>query len=506
MATRIVNLQRRLREAGRIRLGEQVTAQNGKRRPRKLDRFRFTSKNRDLIERAAVLWGGGVREWNNNGRTEYEVITDATSIPVRLSTALAFSQMYEQWGGGFCTQRCNGEWDEVRDCPCDCDPEAPICKITTRLSLIVPDIGGIGSWRLETHGYYAAVELGAAVDLITGFVGSGLAVPATLSLEEREQRRLRDGKPETYRFVVPGIDVDLTALHSNTPVAAATQGNELDRGVDTEPAATTRSVPRSSQANGTWTPVQADALPPAPASSVADQLDANEAPRKTRKGKVPVQSTGRAPRKASEVDAQVCDICALPYGAESLVKNPVAGGSRFVHAACKEAQETPAQGVLEPQRQTVDTADPTVEQPSLLADDTPSSEPEGGSGGGVVSDAPVTGPVPAAPSSSVVGQRPVSHSQHKHLMALTSEAWPRWEGESSSECDTRRGQWFCHVAALIGEHINHRSELSHDSYTPMVDALTGIRDGQYALGGSEIEDHWWLLDVATGEKVLETAS
>ena len=39
----IVDLQRRLQEIGRIRIGQQVKS-NGKSRPAKLDRFRLTSR------------------------------------------------------------------------------------------------------------------------------------------------------------------------------------------------------------------------------------------------------------------------------------------------------------------------------------------------------------------------------------------------------------------------------------------------------------------------------
>ena len=59
----IIDLQRGIAEAGRIRIGQQVPAGNGKTRPAKLDAFRLTSPDRRRIEDAAVLFGGVVTPW-----------------------------------------------------------------------------------------------------------------------------------------------------------------------------------------------------------------------------------------------------------------------------------------------------------------------------------------------------------------------------------------------------------------------------------------------------------
>src|SRR5207248_231981 len=52
------------------------------------------------------------------------------------------------------------------------------CKATTRLSVRLPDVPGIGCWRLETHGYYAAVELAATADIIERATAQGVMLPA----------------------------------------------------------------------------------------------------------------------------------------------------------------------------------------------------------------------------------------------------------------------------------------------------------------------------------------
>src|SRR5690606_36837148 len=104
-------------------------------------------------------WGGEVRPWDNGGSPEHELYTDTNQVPVVVPpTEMAFSQWYEQWSAGGCQVRCDGQWDQQGDRACHCDPESRACKITTRLSVMLPDLPGLGVWRVETHGYYAAVE------------------------------------------------------------------------------------------------------------------------------------------------------------------------------------------------------------------------------------------------------------------------------------------------------------------------------------------------------------
>ncbi len=59
----IIELQRRLAEAGRIRIGHQVEAGNGKRRPEKLETFRLTAPDRHRIDQAAAIYGGTPQPW-----------------------------------------------------------------------------------------------------------------------------------------------------------------------------------------------------------------------------------------------------------------------------------------------------------------------------------------------------------------------------------------------------------------------------------------------------------
>lgn len=199
----ILNLQKRARELGRIRLGQVQPTARGGTRPAKLDRFRLTSASRPLLEKVAELYGGEVREWTpaNGGSSAWEVITDSTRLPI-LVPPQPVSQWYELWSGGGCKRRCDGQTEILSDSSCLCaEADEMACKPTTRLNVVLRDVEGIGVFRLETHGYYAAVEL---PDVAAFLAQAGGYVAANLSLEERVVKR--DG--ETRRFMVPTIEVE----------------------------------------------------------------------------------------------------------------------------------------------------------------------------------------------------------------------------------------------------------------------------------------------------------
>jgi hypothetical protein len=196
-------VQRRHAEQGRIRLGAKVPVGNqGKSRPSKLEQFRFTSPNERLIKDLAQLYGGEPRAWDNNGLSEWEVFSDATSIPVVVVKG-GVSQWMELWSGGGIAHRCDGVRDAKTGEPCNPDdPQHQNARPTTRLSVILPELDSIGTWRLETHGWNAAAEIPMIAEL-AAYVGS--MVPATLHLVER--RQVSNG--ETKRFVVPVVDLEI---------------------------------------------------------------------------------------------------------------------------------------------------------------------------------------------------------------------------------------------------------------------------------------------------------
>jgi hypothetical protein len=103
----IIDLQRRMRQLGEIRIGHVVptgkTRRDGKpgTRPAKLDKFRFTSPSREILAEVANLYGGEVQPWTpaNGGPSEFEVYSQANRLPVLIPPNDAVSQWYELYAG-----------------------------------------------------------------------------------------------------------------------------------------------------------------------------------------------------------------------------------------------------------------------------------------------------------------------------------------------------------------------------------------------------------------------
>ena len=217
----ILDLQVRMRELGRIRTGVQVASSNGKRRPSKLETFRLTSASRTLLDHAAEVYGGDVHPWAAPNGPEFELVTTSDHLDIIVPPGQALSQWYELWSGG-CQRRCDGRLNVITDSPCECpeDPaerrelaaEGRACKPTTRLNVMLPLVPDLGIWRLEVHGYYAAVELAGAAAFLERTRGD---VPARLRLDKRHVKR--PGEP-SKDFVVPVIEIGAT-LSEMTRVA-----------------------------------------------------------------------------------------------------------------------------------------------------------------------------------------------------------------------------------------------------------------------------------------------
>jgi hypothetical protein len=198
----IIDIQRRLVEVGRIRMGKR--AENGA--PTKLETFRITSRDQSRLTEIAGVYGGDVVPWAER-EGEFEVITATDELPILLLPGQALSQWYELWSAGGCQRRCDGENDVISDGPCVCSTERGDrnCKPTTRLSVMLPEIPGLGVWRLESHGYYAAVELSATAGMLEQATAQGQVFPARLRIDQRAQ--VKEGK--TTRYAVPVIDIDV---------------------------------------------------------------------------------------------------------------------------------------------------------------------------------------------------------------------------------------------------------------------------------------------------------
>ncbi len=257
----IKNLPTSFRKLGKIRLGESVPVmENGaqaknrdgtlKFRPAKIEDFRLTSPRRELLEGAAEAYGGEVKPWDGapGEDDEWQVFTsskvlDITIPPVFIDedgdvAGATFSQWNEMWSKGGCARRCDGVDETLSGqkcsamkpmCPVDHEERSALaslgkaCKMTTRLMVILPRVPDLGVWMLESHGWYAAVELGGFMEFLARRA-PGQFVDAKLRLEARTVKR--GGK--TRNFAVPVIE--LPQATAGELLAAPSTGRELGTG------------------------------------------------------------------------------------------------------------------------------------------------------------------------------------------------------------------------------------------------------------------------------------
>lgn len=242
----IADLQRRDTELGRIRLGKKTATG----RADKLDTFRFTSADQAMIEEIAAIYGGKATPWMNEKKRQFEVITETNVIPVYIPPQVV-DPWYENWGGGACLRRCDGIRDVIHDRACDCETseqgKKSKCKPTTRVNLHLAEIPGLGVWRLETHGIYAAGEM---VQLSERINGIKVPLPARLHLEQRSRKfyNREKAKVELVEYPVPVLWLDsVTTRHvalggdAVSQVVRAAAAQRL--GADVPPAIEAPSAP-----------------------------------------------------------------------------------------------------------------------------------------------------------------------------------------------------------------------------------------------------------------------
>lgn len=217
-------------EAGRIRIGVKVPipGKPGKFRPAKLTRFRLTSADQGLIERAAELYGGTPEPWDDapgaerDGGEQWQVTTLRSALPVRIPPAAAASQAWEAWSGGGCERRCDGRWEQFTDSACICTAETEEaisrggtyerpCRKTTRVSVMLEELPGAGIWRLETHSTISGDELATWLRIVFPYLPP--MAPLVLRVQKTERKR-RVPSQEHERgwdwqtFVFPLVSID----------------------------------------------------------------------------------------------------------------------------------------------------------------------------------------------------------------------------------------------------------------------------------------------------------
>lgn len=222
----ILDIQTRWRELGRIRLG----SKGSKGQPQKLTEFRITTASRTLADAVAAAYGGTVKKWQGAPADgQWEVFTTSNELDVAIPPGQTISQWYEMWSGGGCLRRCDGARDMINDQPCVCPEdrdekqalaqEGKACKPTTRLSIVLPRIPDVGVWRLESHGWNAALELPGTLAILARATDAGVLLPAVLRIESRTSKR----EGQTRKFIVPVLEL-------RTSISELTAGDSAGRG------------------------------------------------------------------------------------------------------------------------------------------------------------------------------------------------------------------------------------------------------------------------------------
>ena len=181
----------RLLEIGRIRMG----SKGSKGEPKRLEHWRLTSSHLDSLNSAAKLWGGVVGDWEGG----YELLTETDTLEV-LVPPNAFTSYMEAWTAGGIQRRCDGLTELITgdECLCNADGDQ-ICEPSSNLRVLLPQLPGIGSWRLATKGWTAAAELQGTVELLQRTAHQSEWPAAELFLDHRS--KVVAG--QTRRFIVP---------------------------------------------------------------------------------------------------------------------------------------------------------------------------------------------------------------------------------------------------------------------------------------------------------------
>jgi hypothetical protein len=215
-------------EIGRIRPGEMMRTAAGGMRPGTLETWKLTSRSRAVVESAAQQYGGQVKPYvPARGKSGWGVVTGTNALRVVVAPGLAVvTQSYEMWTAAGASRRCDSRYDQLNpnggraapgNCRCpklrDLDgrplldpdgyPQSDIderkrlagqrtpaaCKPHTRITVILPQVDGIGMWRAESGGYVTADDITTVGASLDAAAKQGIYLPAELLLDSIEIRK-----------------------------------------------------------------------------------------------------------------------------------------------------------------------------------------------------------------------------------------------------------------------------------------------------------------------------
>jgi Recombination directionality factor-like len=204
--TPLIELQRRLSEAGRIRMGEK----GPKGEPRRLTTWRLTSPDENLIQQAADLYGGSLEPWESPTGPQYQLTTTSAELPVLVLVNYSLRQQYEyRTSPTLVERRCDGiEMEDGQPCLCATEDGDDKCDLVTRLTVALPELTTLLGWRLESKGENAARELLGSLELIQNISAGRPLIPAKLRIVERRG----NVNGQAVRYVVPVLDASVSYL------------------------------------------------------------------------------------------------------------------------------------------------------------------------------------------------------------------------------------------------------------------------------------------------------
>lgn len=280
MGSRIITIQRQARELGRLRTGYTDTT-GSKARPVRSQTWIVTSHAEHYVQAAAEIWGGAPEKWQplGNGAQQWRVVTTASCLDAILPPGDPLSQAYESWSRGGAQRRCDGMTETLADQPCFCRaqwgdnfhelaPRDAACKMTTRLNVMLPEMPDIGAWRVETHSFYSANEIAAAVDMLKGAIGDQALIPVRLRIEQRT--RVAQGKTKQF----PVVAVELRGSTAGQVLAGAAQTVPIGAAA-TPPAVEAGRAPAIEAKPAASAPSADDFIAAAQGSASLDDLSTN---------------------------------------------------------------------------------------------------------------------------------------------------------------------------------------------------------------------------------------
>jgi hypothetical protein len=280
----LLGMQRRDVPLGEIRIGTSVpnpTASNpNRRKPQRLNTFRFTTAVEFTAQAVAARFGGEVAPWDQR-RGYFEVTTGQTSLHVWVPPrSLAVDANMELWADGKRLRQCTGRamsypapepGQPPRPCMCPADPaerarmaaQRPpqACKPKTRITVSIPELPGLtGVWTLWTGSVNAAVETADSGDAMALARAGGAYLPAILYIHWR--KRVSDASPYPVPVLMIGTSMEELA-RGELPAGPAGLVAQIQAGATAQPLAITAGSPAPPRA------AVAQSRPPA-AQDIAD--------------------------------------------------------------------------------------------------------------------------------------------------------------------------------------------------------------------------------------------